>query len=348
MKKRFGIWGVIAVAVLCLGLCGCEGADAETGQSEDMGFAETAGATETDAPEVSAAERRDHIGFGFFRMPAMDNGLTEAIEAEAEKGHVNTYLLPMAPYQLEDTLTALETVRNVGGMTWLNIGETVFIYSSPPSVIASWQEDLLNMMNTIEERGLTDAVLGFYFDEPLLWQIPKETFRDVTKALRETYPHLRTHACFAVNAISPDVWSNGNDQLLDSDTAQYLTDVSFNMYRAVDEETVKIYEKISSDLLRRVGREDVRLWYVPCVMNYGGMTTEKNAIDHLELMYDLLNTLEHPGGLLCYAYDIANRDGTLGNIGFNEMRDRDTDPWLALEERLVTIGREIMERNGTE
>ena len=63
-------------------------------------------------------------------------------------------------------------------------------------------------------------MLGFYFDEPMLCGIRKEDFRDVTRHLRETWPGLRVFAIFATNAISPDVWSSGDDHPLDPETTR--------------------------------------------------------------------------------------------------------------------------------
>ena len=45
---------------------------------------------------------------------------------------------------------------------------------------------------------------------------------------------------------------------------------------------------------------------------------------------------------MCYAYDIADHDGEVENIGYRELRDRKEDAWTTLEERLLQIGREIV------
>ena len=46
--------------------------------------------------------------------------------------------------------------------------------------------------------------------------------------------------------------------------------------------------------------------------------------------------------MLCYAYDIPNHDGDIGNIGFHEMRDNAEKSWKNLEHRLIGIGKEII------
>ena len=227
----------------------------------------------------------------------------------------------------------------MGSSTYMGSG------TKPRYLKEGWEEELKADMDVFEEKGLMDAILGFYFDEPLLNGLSKEGLRDATKWMRENYPELRTMACFAINCISPYVWSTGDDQLLDPDTTQYLTDAAYDMYWQINPDNEFLYKKIASNLKERFGRTDMRIWYVPCIMCGGGKGKESNCIKHLEFMYEMLKNEENPGGLMCYAYDISNRDGDLGNIGFNEMRDRETDPWLTLEERLVTIGREIVKSN---
>ena len=306
-------------------------------------------AAETQAPAPTAVpptglQKRDQIGFGFYRMGSLADGLLEAIEEEAAKGHINTYLTGMAPYNFNDALIMLHKVKDIGGMTWLGIAETAFLFAQPVKLIDNWKQDLQTMMDTIEEEGLMDSVLGFYFDEPMLCGIKKAEFRDVTGYLRENWPELRVMTVFAVNAISPDVWSTGNDQLLDYDTTQYLTDAGYDMYGTVAGDAINTYRKVNADLKTRLGRDDVRIWYVPCIMSYHGTTDQRYAIEHLKAMYEFLKEEKNPGGLLCYAYDISNRDG-IGNIGFRELREQEKNPWTTLENWLLYVGGEIMKMN---
>lgn len=305
--------------------------------------APTAATTKTPvtAAPMTAAQKRDQVGFGFYRMGSIEDGLLEAIEEEAAKGHINTYMTGMAPYNFNNALIMLHKVKEVGGMTWLGIAETAFLFTQPAQLIENWKQNLQTMMDTIEQEGLMDSVLGFYFDEPMLCGIKKPEFRDVTRYLRERWPELRVMTVFAVNAISPDVWSSGNDQLLDHDTTQYLTDAGYDMYGSVAGDAINTYRKVNADLKTRLGRDDVRIWYVPCIMSYHGSTDQKYAIDHLEAMFSFLREEKNPGGLMCYAYDISNRDG-IGNIGFRELREREKNPWTTLEDWLLYVGSETI------
>ena len=58
-------------------------------------------------------------------------------------------------------------------------------------------------------------------------------------------------------------------------------------------------------------------------------------------MFSFLREEKNPGGLMCYAYDISNRDG-IGNIGFRELREREKNPWTTLEDWLLYVGSETI------
>ena len=91
--------------------------------------------TGSTAPTLSVAQKRDQVGFGYYRMGSIEDGLLEAIEEEAAKGHMNVYMTGMAPYNFQNALTMLRKVKEVGGMTWLGIAETAFLFTQPVKVI---------------------------------------------------------------------------------------------------------------------------------------------------------------------------------------------------------------------
>ena len=286
--------------------------------------------------------QQNGAGFGYYRMGSVETGLLEALDEEFSKGHINTYITGMAPGYFQDTVAVLQKIRKRGGRVWVGIAETVFVFTRPVQIVEGWKDHLKTMMDTLASEGLLDTMLGFYFDEPMLCGIRKEDFRDVTRHLRETWPGLRVFAIFATTAISPDVWSSGDDHPLDPETTRYLTDAGYDMYWDVRDGGIEPYKKVNADLKKRLGREDVHIWYVPCIMSYHGASDEAYALAHLEAMYQFLREESHPGGLMCYAYDIADHDGEVENIGYRELRDRKEDAWTTLEERLLQIGREIV------
>ena len=139
------------------------------------------------------------LGFGYYRMGYDQKSLMENMKNEFDKGHLNTNIVSLAPYCLQDVLESLKLLKTYHCATWLGIAESVFVFSQPVQLIDKWEDNLKAMMDTIEKEGLMDTVVGFYFDEPMLCGIKKDVFRDVTKHLRETYPTMRVFTIFATN-----------------------------------------------------------------------------------------------------------------------------------------------------
>lgn len=293
-------------------------------------FKTIATTTAATVPTFTAAQRRDHVGFGYYGISL------DTIETESKKQYINTQLIHVNPYQFPSAvenaiLPYLRKVKELGGdqMVWLNITDLIFSISSSVAVVNSgWQSRLDSMMQTIEQEGLLDYVWGFYYEEPFYLNIKKNDLRDSSKYLRETYPDLRVFAIFAVSAIDPKVHDNGSDQILDPDSAQYLTDVGYDMYRDMSS-NYSTYKSLNETLKQRLGRDDVRIWYVPG-LNLQGTVTQKQAIAHLNGLFRFLKEEKNPGGLFCYSY------GDYVKVQAE---------WLDVEERLIEVGQEIIAHN---
>jgi hypothetical protein len=96
---------------------------------------------------------------------------------------------------------------------------------------------------------------------------------------------------------------------------------------------------------RRLGnRKDLKIWQVPCIMNYRGDKKEEHAVKHLNGLYELLKQEDNPGGLMCYTYYVhPGETESVGNIGLSDMRglkDGDVN-WNTLWSEIVRIGREV-------
>lgn len=280
------------------------------------------------------------VYFGYYRMDVCD------YDIEKKKDYLNIYIGSMDPNDPEKNAALLEHMGKDGCMVWLGVFQMVVAAHAPIRFFDDWKDRLNKMMSYLEARGVLPHLLGFYLDEPFLAGFSKEDYVSLTRYLHEMWPQHRMLVVFAVNAVEPEVWSTGNDCVLDPETVAYTTDAGFDMYWDVRDGGIENYEKISASLKKRFGREDFKVWYVPCVMNYCGNKEEEYAIAHTEVMYDFLKREKYPGGMLCYAYDIPNYDGEIGNIGFHEMRDCAEKPWSKLEHRLLEIGKEIIGKQG--
>ncbi len=283
----------------------------------------------------NAIEKDKTVYFGLYRMRPFD------VEAEFPKGYLNVHNVEVRPDIVDAALAELRMVRRWGGKVWL-CPTCVFAWGNPTKLREGWQANLTAIVSRFEKEGVMDSVLGFYFDEPLLNGQPKEEYRILTKFMRETWPSLRVFTVFAVNAVDPTVWSAGKDQVLDPETLRYTTDAGYDMYHDARGDGILPYKKLNASLKKRFGRDDFRVWYVPSIMNYWGNKDEAYALAHTEAMYDFLKEENNPGGMLCYAWDISNHDGEIGNIGLNELLARQEGPWTALYARVQQIGREIL------
>ncbi len=290
-------------------------------------------AAESGAETEAAKADEDTVYFGLYRIGK------DALQQELPKGYLNTVIVDAKPSRIAETADVVRLMKEYGGKAWAGVWDTVVSYASPDFLQENWRENLAAAVGALEEQNVLDGLLGFYFDEPLLNGMPKETYRTLTQYMRETWPSLRVLTVFAVNAIAPDVWSAGNDQVLDPETLAYTTDAGFDMYWEVDKNGLSSYQKVIDALKGRFGRDDYRVWFVPCIMNYGGKSEGVFPLEHTEAMLKFLRNTENPGGLLCYAWNISNRDGDLGNIGLDEMLAREEKPWTTLYDRLVEIGR---------
>ena len=143
-----------------------------------------------------------------------------------------------------------------------------------------------------------------------------------------------------VAGVAPEYWTINNVQPITPDCAEYLTDVAFDMYHKWNDD----YSAILRLMKERTGnRKDLKIWMIPCTMNYRGDKTEEHCIEHLEKCYEVLKNEENPGGLMCFTYyTFKTEEEDLGNIGLDKLGDPMYNKyWKGLVERVRTIGKEI-------
>lgn len=229
------------------------------------------------------------------------------------------------------------------GQTYVDVGEE--FSQGPRTVIKKdWKENLKSFLNNVKDKDYYECIEGFYIDEPLLCGIRLEDFKTVTGGIREMFPDKRIFCCFSVAGVAPDIWTLEGIPTITEDAGQYLTDVSFDMYHAFDEK----YSYITSEMKRRLGnRKDLRIWQVPCIMNYRGDKTEDHAVKHLNGLYELLKNENNPGGLMCYTYYVhPGETESIGNIGLSDMRGLKQGDvnWSTLWSEIVRIGKEVCKK----
>lgn len=207
-----------------------------------------------------------------------------------------------------------------------------------------WQKALIEMRDYLSGQDYYESIEGLYLDEPLLGGMNLDDLEEVTGFIRQEFEGKRIFVCFSVAGVAPDIWTTGDIKPITAKAGQYLTDVAFDMYHDFDEK----YEYITNQMKERLGnREDLRIWQVPCTMNYRGDKDEAYAIRHLQGCYELLKKEKNPGGLFCYTYyTFPSEVEDLGNIGLDKLRgfNGSTD-WKKLYVEIIRIGKECITNN---
>ena len=220
-------------------------------------------------------------------------------------------------------------------------GEEVSQFNPITTFLPEYRKNIDEMIAYIKEKGWYDSVLGFYMDEPLLWNITNDDFESFTGYFRRVAaPDKRFFVCFSIAGVAPEFWTINNIKPITPKSSQYLTDIAFDMYHKWSEDYLKILEI----MLQRAGnRDDLKLWMIPCTMNYRGDKSEEYCIEHLNACYEVLKKAKNKGGLMCFTYyTFAPEEEALGNIGLDKLGNPNyKNYWPKLIERVKEIGREI-------
>lgn len=294
------------------------------------------------------------VKFGFFHVePSISE---KNFRSQLERDITSVFILDGA--RSVGRGGALEAVQAAGKEAWLGVaslccesranagiadvgdGEATF---KPVTVYREgWRERLETLADNIRKSGCYDAFLGMYMDEPLLWNMPLEMLREITKAFQEICPGKRVFICFSVAGVAPEVWTINDVQPITPDAGRYITDVAFDMYHPFD----GTYDRITREMRERMGdRADLRYWFVPCTMNYRGDKNAEHCIRHLRGCGELLRQMppDQRGGLMCYTYHTFPADvEDLGNIGLDILLDPNGDMyWPQLGDEIESIGQAI-------
>lgn len=220
-------------------------------------------------------------------------------------------------------------------------GESKAEFNPVTEFLTDYRENVNALIETLKYKGWYDSVAGFYMDEPLLWNITNDWLEEFTGYFRKVAaPDKRFFICFSIAGVAPEFWTINDIKPITPKSVQYLTDIAFDMYHKWSGD----YEKILKTMLRRAGnRKDLKVWMIPCTMNYRGDKTEDYCIEHLNGCYETLKKMPNRGGLMCFTYYTFPPDvEDLGNVGLDNLsRKGYKDYWPRLIKRIKEIGREI-------
>ncbi len=213
---------------------------------------------------------------------------------------------------------------------------TKIIYGLKPD----WKDGIARRVEEMQKEGIWDAVLGFDYDEPML-----QSTNELVEEVAEEYARYgkRQLAIFSYYELIEGSNPRSNDpeygktaHLIHPQSCRFFTDIAFDYYGESD---YAVHKKLSDEMKRRVGREDVNVWYVPCTWSLINRFGQDHALQHLETCYQLLKEEDRPGGLICYNWHSFEGHGeSLDWLFADENRSR----WDRLENRMLEISSAII------
>ena len=231
--------------------------------------------------------------------------------------------------------------KSVNEVTIADNGEENSVFNPKTTFFSDYKQKIDEFIAYIKEKGWYDYVLGFYMDEPMLWNITNDYLEEFTRYFRvEVAPEKRFFVCFSIAGVAPEFWTINDVKPITPKSSQYLTDIAFDMYHKWSSD----YDEILKLMIERSGnRDDLRVWMIPCTMNYRGDKSEEYCLEHLNACFETLKKLPCKGGLMCFTYYTFTPDEeALGNIGLDKLGDPTyKNYWPKLIERVKEIGREI-------
>jgi len=270
---------------------------------------------------------------------------------------INTIILE-SNYESEEFRISMEELkRHPEIKVWISVGYLAFslinnltvadtceqsAFNPTATFLSDYKERINGLVNFLKENDFYDNIVGFYMDEPLLWNIKNEWLEEFTKYCTTVAAKgKRFFVCFSVAGVAPEIWTINDVKPIYHDSVKYITDIAFDMYHKWSDD----YNVILNHMLRRIGnRKDMRIWMIPCTMNYRGTYKEEYAIEHLNNCYKLLKSFDNPGGLMCYTYYTFPSDvEDLGNLGLDRIGNQNNkNYWPNLVKRMKEISKEII------
>lgn len=296
------------------------------------------------------------LGFGIFHTDPYRN--ETYFYKTLEFDYINTYIFDAWTDEIKykEAIIALSKTKKT---TWVTVSSLLFDINNISSMVdvtdtegetiefkptttlkSDWKQNLNKLVKDIKEWDCWDCFDGIYMDEPLLWNVSLEQIKETTGYFRSICPEKGVFICFSVAGVAPDVWTINDIKPIDADAGQFITDIAFDMYHKFD----GTYAYITKQMKERMGnRDDLKIWFVPCTMDYRGDKDEQHCLDHLHGCYELLMNEKNPGGLFCFTYyTFPSEIENLGNIGLEDL----TNPsypkyWKTLQNEIERIGLEF-------
>lgn len=279
------------------------------------------------------------LGFEIYHFAWNPRKKVDMIDKYCDMGFMNHFQLPGDDYD------RMRKIAAAGGKFWV-YAQNIGLYSNNDNgtltygIKDGWRENVAAKVQKLKDEGIWDAVIGFDYDEPML-----QSTNEIVKQVAEEYAKYgkRQRAIFSYYELIEGSHPRSNDpefgkegHLINPQSCRFFTDVGFDLYHPAD------YDKhlnVLNEMKRRVGRDDVYIWLVPCTWSIDNRFGQEHAVNHLNMCYKLLTEQEHPGGLTCYNwYSFGNKGESLDWL----LDERNESRWTNLESRMLEIANEVI------
>lgn len=305
-----------------------------TGTETQMRTVQTTVHTTATAPRRKLSDRKvSDVGFGYYGMTPDYRELDTDAVTYMKTDHTNTMIIGSNPNEM---IYTLQQAKETNCRVWVNVDR---VWGGRKDLGPQWQDRFDEIDRCARESGAYECLLGYYLDEPLL---NRHTREDVYTLTKYNHDHFgkRFFICYAVSGIAPEEYFDPNcSPPLTPETATYITDIGFDMYWEYAPYADK-YDRVIQYMKQRVGRDDVKIWYIPWAYVDDNADSEtmarlnRECTIHIEAMYAYLKKERNPGGLMVFLYD----GSSLGFAGIRQAGDRE---WKTLRQTCERIGREI-------
>lgn len=279
------------------------------------------------------------VGFEIYHFAFDDGKKPELIKKYLEMGFMNSF------QNAGNDLERKHEIVKAGGKFWMYAQGIGFYTNNKDGKLTygikdGWQDKIAATVERLKAEGLWDAVIGFDYDEPML-----QSDNDIVEMVAEEYAKYgkRQRAIFSYYELIEGSHPRSNDpefgkegHLINPKSCRSFTDVGFDYYGPTDYDE---HLRVLNEMKRRVGRDNVNIWLVPCTWSIDNRFGQEHAINHLEMCYRLLKEQEHPGGLTCYNwYSFGKKGESLDWL----LDENNESRWTNLEKRMIEIANEVI------
>ncbi|MGN0492709.1 MAG: hypothetical protein ACI4F7_03590 [Acutalibacteraceae bacterium] len=278
------------------------------------------------------------MGFEIYHFAWNPRNKVDMLDKYTDMGFMNHFQLPA------DDFDRMRKIAAAGGKFWAYAHIGLYSKNVDGKIIYGLDDDyrqkIADYVQMFKKEGIWDAIIGFEYDEPML----QSTNELVEKVSAEFAKYgKRQLAIFSYYEIIEGSHPSSNDpeygkegHIITSESCRFFTDVGFDLYGTADYDE---HAKVLSELKRRIGRDDVHIWLVPCTWSIFNRFGQEHALNHLNMCYKLLMEQEHPGGLTCYNWhSFENKGESLDWL----LDERNESRWTNLESRMLEIANEII------